>query len=490
MTFYPEAETRHELRLARPIARADLVAAFGPGIVFGESPDGGDFLFLHPFHSIRIRRRPPTDGLEPPEERDWEMWWDEETWEKIEADGDFTPPPPIAPDVLATFTHLYSLELSHWSSAPLGLRSGLDSLISRIGGIRIDEYCYVRRPAKEEWAEEAGRGNRPDDTPQPEDPPAALPAEDQGPSASRRWRRRLVLGAVLTALLASPWALAAWGWSIANENLMAFGMALFAIIHLLILILVPRWVESTRTTVLLFAFFFAVPEAALCSAAWLAAQAGGTDLMACFAAAAFLLPVIWAPVELFQRRLERGEHDERPGRRASWRRLERGRQRELRRAGRGSDGPGGRAVVLPVAVVDCRGIRRVRRRTSYLLAAGARGVQMRSAGRLWRRTVLRIVVGRLSLWAMTGYPLSSAGGIRLAADQPVLVLETSEGCLALAVLTGRGDSSAAVSGSLEHSRNAEVVGADEAATASAGRDLARGLGIAAPAPPPRVLSAS
>ena len=161
MTFYPEAETRHELRLARPIARADLVAAFGPDIVFGESPDGGDFLFLHPFHSIRIRRRPPTDGPVTPEEWDWELWWDEEVWEKIEADGDFTPPPPIAPDVLATFTHLYSLELSHWSSAPLGLRSGLASLISRIGGIRIDEYCYVRRPAKEEWAEEAGRGTGP-----------------------------------------------------------------------------------------------------------------------------------------------------------------------------------------------------------------------------------------------------------------------------------------------------------------------------------------
>ena len=44
---------------------------------------------------------------------------------------------------------------------------------------------------------------------------------------------------------------------------MAFGMALFIIIHLLVLILVPRWVENTRTTVLLFAFFFAVPEAAL-----------------------------------------------------------------------------------------------------------------------------------------------------------------------------------------------------------------------------------
>ena len=274
MTFYPEAETRHELRLARPITRADLTAAFGPDIVFEESPDGGDLLFSHPFHSVRIRRRPPTDSPETPEEWDWELWWDEETWQKIKADGDFTPRPPIAPDVLATFTHPYTLELSHWSSAPLGLRSGLDSLISRIGGIRIDEYCYVRRPAKEEWAEEAGRGNRPDDTPQPEDPPAALPAEDQGPSASRRWRRRLVLGAVLTALLASPWALAAWGWSIANENLMAFGMALFIIIHLLVLILVPRWVESTRTTVLLFAFFFAVPEAALCSAAWLAAQAG------------------------------------------------------------------------------------------------------------------------------------------------------------------------------------------------------------------------
>ena len=42
-----------------------------------------------------------TDGPEPPEEWDWELWWDKETWEKTEADGDFTPPPPIAPDVLA-----------------------------------------------------------------------------------------------------------------------------------------------------------------------------------------------------------------------------------------------------------------------------------------------------------------------------------------------------------------------------------------------------
>ncbi|MCZ0857762.1 hypothetical protein [Actinomyces israelii] len=61
MTFHSDAETRHELLLARPITRADLAAAFGPDIVFGESPDGGDFTFFHPFHSIRIRRRPPTD---------------------------------------------------------------------------------------------------------------------------------------------------------------------------------------------------------------------------------------------------------------------------------------------------------------------------------------------------------------------------------------------------------------------------------------------
>ena len=482
MTFYPEAETRHELRLARPITRADLTAAFGPDIVFEESPDGDDLLFSHPFHSVRIRRRPLTDGPEPPEEWDWELWWDEETWEKMEADGDFTPPPPIAPDVLATFIHPYALELSHWSSAPLGLRSGLDSLISRIGGVRIDEYCCVQRPAREEWAEEAGV----------QDPPgapatAALPAEGQGPSASRRWRRRLVLGAVLTALLASPWALAAWGWSIANENLMVFGMALLIIIHLLILILVPRWVESTRTTVLLFAFFFVVPEAALCSAAWLATQAGDTDLMAYFAAGAFLLPVIWALTELLPRLMERGERD---GRRVSWRGLERARQRELRRAGRGPDGPGWQAVVLAVAVVECRGIRRVRRRTPYLLLADARGAQMRPAGRLRRRRVLRAVVSRLSLWDMMGRPFDSAGGIRLAADQPVVVLEAPEGCLALAVLTGHGDSSAAVCGHFGFSRDVEVVGADEAATASAGRDLARSLGIAAPATPPRILSAS
>ena len=488
MTFYPEAETRHELRLARPITRADLTAAFGPDIVFEESPDGDDLLFSHPFHSVRIRRRPLTDGPEPPEEWDWELRWDEETWEKIEADGDFTPPPPIAPDVLATFIHPYALELSHWSSAPLGLRSGLDSLISRIGGIRVDEYCCVQRPAKEEWAEEAGV----------QDPPgapatAALPAEGQGPSASRRWRRRLVLGAVLTALLASPWALAAWGWSIANENLMVFGMALLIVTHLLVLILIPRWVESTLTTVLLLAFFFAVPEAALCSAAWLAAQAGDADLMAYFAAGAFLLPVIWALTELLPRLMERGEHDERgerDGRRVSWRGLERARQRELRRAGRGPDGPGGQAVVLAVAVVECRGIRRVRRRTPYLLLADARGAQMRPAGRLRRRRVLRAVVSRLSLWDMMGHPFDSAGGIRLAADQPVVVLEAPEGCLALAVLTGHGDSSAAVCGHFGFSRDVEVVGADEAATASAGRDLARSLGIAAPATPPRILSAS
>lgn len=503
MTFHSDAETRHELLLARPITRADLAAAFGPDIVFGESPDGGDFTFFHPFHSIRIRRRPPTDIPGPPEEWDWELWWDEEMWEKIEADGDFAPPPPIAPEVLATFTHPYTLELSHWSSAPLGLRSGLDSLISRIGGVRIDEYCCVQRPAKEEWAEEAGvqdppggsAQDRPDDTPQPEDPPdapatAALPVEGQEPSAPRRWRRRLVLGAVLTALLASPWALAAWGWSIANENLMAFGMALFVIIHLLVLILVPRWVESTRTTVLLFAFFFAVPEAALSAAAWLAARAGDMDLMAYFAAGAFVLPVTWALTELLLRRMDRGERGERDGRRVSWRGLERARQRELRRAGRGPDGPGGQAVVLAVAVVEYRSIRRVRRRTPYLLIADARGAQMRPAGRLQRRRVLRTIVNRLSLWDMMGYPLSSTGGIRLAADQPVLVLEAPEGCLALAVLTGHGDSSAAVSGHFGFSRDVEVVGADEAATASAGRDLARSLGIAAPATSPRILSAS
>ena len=271
---------------------------------------------------------------------------------------------------------------------------------------------------------------------------------------------------------------------------MAFGMALFAIIHLLILILIPRWVESTRTTVLLFAFFFAVPEAALSAAAWLAAQAGDMDLMAYFAAGAFLLPVSWASTELLLRRMDRDERGERDDRRVSWRRLERRRQRELRRAGHGPDGPGGQAVVLAVAVVECRGIRRVRRRTPYLLLADARGAQMRPAGHLRRRRVLRAVVSRLSLWDMMGYPLSSASGIRLAADQPVVVLEAPEGCLALAVLTGHGDSSAAVCGHFGFSRDVEVVGADEAATASAGRDLARSLGIAAPATPPRILSAS
>lgn len=48
----------------------------------------------------------------------------------MEADGDFTPPPPIAPDVLATFIHPYALELSHWSSAPPGTaqRPGLPDL--------------------------------------------------------------------------------------------------------------------------------------------------------------------------------------------------------------------------------------------------------------------------------------------------------------------------------------------------------------------------
>ena len=104
--------------------------------------------------------------------------------------------------------------------------------------------------------------------------------------------------------------------------------------------------------------------------------------------------------------------------------------------------------------------------------------------------MLRAVVSRLSLWDMMGHPFDSAGGIRLAADQPVVVLEAPEGCLALAVLTGHGDSSAAVCGHFGFSRDVEVVGADEAATASAGRDLARSLGIAAPATPPRILSAS
>ena len=38
MTFHSDAETRHELLLARPITRADLAAAFGPDIVFGSPP--------------------------------------------------------------------------------------------------------------------------------------------------------------------------------------------------------------------------------------------------------------------------------------------------------------------------------------------------------------------------------------------------------------------------------------------------------------------
>lgn len=69
--------------------------------------------------------------------------------------------------------------------------------------------------------------------------------------------------------------------------------------------------------------------------------------------------------------------------------------------------------------------------------------------------MLSAVVSRLSLWDMMGYPLSSAGGIRLAADQPVVVLEAPEGCLALAVLTGHGDSSAAVCGHFGFSRDVE-----------------------------------
>lgn len=156
MTFYPEAETRHELRLARPITRADLTAAFGPDIVFEESPDGGDLLFSHPFHSVRIHRRPLTDGPEPPEEWDWELWWDKETWEKTEADGDFTPPPPIAPEVLATFIHPYALELSHWSSAPPGTaqRPGLPDLPHR----RDPDRRGLLRPATREGG--VGRGGR------------------------------------------------------------------------------------------------------------------------------------------------------------------------------------------------------------------------------------------------------------------------------------------------------------------------------------------
>ena len=74
MTLRSDAVTMHELSLARPIAQADLVAAFGPDIVFEESPDGGDFTFFHPFPSIRIRRRPPPDIPGPPEEWDWELW--------------------------------------------------------------------------------------------------------------------------------------------------------------------------------------------------------------------------------------------------------------------------------------------------------------------------------------------------------------------------------------------------------------------------------
>lgn len=71
----------------------------------------------------------------------------------------------------------------------------------------------------------------------------------------------------------------------------------------------------------------------------------------------------------------------------------------------------------------------------------------------------------------------------LDVDQPVLILEAPEGCLALAVLTRHGDAGAVV---CEHG-GSSVVGVDEAATAAAGQDLARLLGLRAPTPLPRLL---
>lgn len=474
--------TGHELHLARPITPTDLAAAFGPDLVFEESSDDGSFTFPHPLHAIRIYPLALDDSLLGPR-RDWsglwwEDWWDDELYwetimEKMQEDEDFTPPLPIPRDVLATFTHSYTLELSGWSSAPSGLQDGLDTLVSRVGGLQINDESRVLRPKNnEEWVEKARARALRDTAHQWEDAPAAHPAEDEEPSVLRRWRTRLILGMILVVLLVGPWALAAWGWAIDSERLMTVGMAFFLIIHMFILYPVLEDAGSVLKAVLLRVLLVGVPEAALCTAAWLAARASDMDLMAYFVATAFLLTLVWVFIEVLLR----------PD--VSWRRLERSRRREVHRSGQGPGQIDERVVVLPVTAVNHRVTRSVRRSRPGLLVADAQGVRLRTAGRFRSRTVLETPVNRLSLWAMTEHPFT---GVYLDIDQPVLILETPEGCLPLAVLTRHGDAGAVISGRDRPACDGDLVGVDAAATAAAGQDLARLLGLGEPTPLPRLL---
>lgn len=75
----------------------------------------------------------------------WHVRWDEEWWDFIE-DEDSNPPPPIAPDVLATFTHVYDLDVPDSYRLPSGLLGGLDALVRRVGGIHLSEDGLLRRP--------------------------------------------------------------------------------------------------------------------------------------------------------------------------------------------------------------------------------------------------------------------------------------------------------------------------------------------------------
>lgn len=508
MIINPPKIVEYELHLARPITPTDLAAAFGPDLVFEESPDDGSLTFSHPFHTIRIRPLDPADSFLGPK-RDWsglwwEEWWDDELyWEKImekmREDEDFTPPLPIPRDVLATFTHPYTLEMSGWSSAPSGLSSGPDTLVSRVGGLQIDEEAYVVLTENtKEWVEKARAQAEHDTAQQWEDAPAARPAEDDEPSVLRRWMTRLVLGMILVVLLVGPWALVAWGWAIDSERLMTVGMAFILLIYMFILYLVLEEAGSARMAVLLRVLLVGVPEAALCTAVWLAARAGNMHLMAYFAAMAILVLLLcWLPVEVGLR-LEPDETGAPAGRRISWRRLERSlrretrrlersRRREMRRSGQGPGQVGEQVLVLPVVAVGrrrMRSMRRSRRSRPCLLVANAQGVRLRTAGRFRSRTVLETPVNRLSLWAMAEY---STDGPCLDIDQPVLILETPEGCLPLAVLTRRRERSAVTCGHGRSSCDVDVVGVDEAATAAAGQDLARSLGLGAPTPLPRLL---
>ncbi|CAM2917638.1 hypothetical protein ACSL103130_06980 [Actinomyces slackii] len=487
----PEILSEYELHLVRPITLTDLAVAFGPDLVFEESPDDGSLTFSHPLHTIRIHPLALDDSLLGPR-RDWsglwwEDWWDDEAyWETImetmQEDADVTPPLPIPRDVLATFTHSYVLEMSNWYSAPSGLQDGLDTLVSRVGGLLIDneEGRVVLTENTEEWVKKARAQAWHDTAHQWEDAPVARPVEDEAPSALRRWMTRLALGMILVLLLVGPWALVAWGWAVASERLMNAGAAFILLTYMFILILVLGEAGSVLKAVLLRVLLVGVPEAALCTAAWLAARASDMDLLAYFAAMATLLLISWVFIDV----LLHLESD------VGWRRLERSRRREMRRSGQDSGQIGERVLVLPVVAVEPRGIsgaRRSSRGRPCLLVAGARGVQLRTAGRLRSRTVLEAPVSRLSLWAMVGY---STDRLCLDSDQPVLILETPESCLSLAVLTSRGERGAVICQHGRSSCGADVVGLDEAATTAAGQDLARGLGLGAPAPLPRLLRRS